>query len=64
MPKVRLPIKDVLPQVSAGWNGYRFQTTIDSKVLEAIVNLIPEEWLQWEESNTAAELRDVYLQFY
>jgi hypothetical protein len=33
-------------------------------VLEAIVNLIPEEWLQWEEvEDTAAELRDVYLQF-
>jgi hypothetical protein len=35
----------VAASVSAGWNGYR-QTTIDSEVLEAIVNLIPEEWLQ------------------
>jgi hypothetical protein len=30
-------------------------------VLEAIVNLIPEEWLQWEEVEDTAALRDVYL---
>jgi hypothetical protein len=29
-------------------------------VLEAIVNLIPEEWLQWEEVEDTWQLRDVF----
>jgi len=41
-----------------------FKTILTQEVLRSIVNLIPEEWLNWEDSDeTPKELREVYLQF-
>ncbi len=60
-------IKDhvLLPQASVlAETDTAFKKLLTPEVLEAIVNLIPEEWLQWEEvEDTAAELRNIYLQF-
>lgn len=41
-----------------------FKQLLNPEILQEIVNLIPEEWLQWEEVEaTPEELRNVYLQF-
>ncbi|OAB27145.1 hypothetical protein SAMN05444395_104230 [Flavobacterium fryxellicola] len=41
-----------------------FKTILTQEVLRSIVNLIPEEWLNWEDSDETPEaLREVYLQF-
>lgn len=56
---VLLPQASVLAETDAA-----FKQLLTPEVLEAVVNLIPEEWLQWEEvQETPAELRNVYLQF-
>lgn len=60
-------IKDhvLLPQASVlAETDTVFKQLLTPEALEGIVNLIPEDWLQWEEvEDTAAELRNVYLQF-
>ena len=41
-----------------------FKTILYQDVFGSIVNLIPEEWLEWEDSDETPEaLREVYLQF-
>jgi hypothetical protein len=60
-------IKDhvLLPQASVlSETDTAFKQLLTLEVLEGIVNLIPEEWLQWEEvADSPAELRNIYLQF-
>ena len=56
---VLLPQASVLKEVDA-----EFKTILSPEVLQSIVNLIPEEWLKWEDSEETPEaLREVYLQF-
>ena len=56
---VLLPQATVLKEVDA-----EFKTILSPDVLGSIVNLIPEEWLEWEDSDESPEARrDVYLQF-
>jgi hypothetical protein len=56
---VLLPQASVLAETDAA-----FKQRLTPEVLAEIVNLIPEDWLQWEEvEDTPAELRNVYLQF-
>ena len=56
---VLLPQASLLKEVDA-----EFKTILSSEVLKSIVNLIPEEWLVWEDSDETPEaLREVYLQF-
>ncbi|MBK0370126.1 HipA family kinase [Flavobacterium agrisoli] len=56
---VLLPQASLLDEVNAD-----FKKRLNPDVLQEIVNTIPDEWLQWEESEqTEAELRNVYLQF-
>lgn len=56
---VLLPQATVLKEVDA-----EFKTILSPDVLGSIVNLIPEEWLEWEDSDETPEaLREVYLQF-
>lgn len=41
-----------------------FKKVLTAEILQEIVALIPDEWLQWEEAEaTPEELRNVYLQF-
>ena len=41
-----------------------FKKILTEEVLQSIVNLIPTEWLQWEDSDETPEaLREVYFQF-
>ena len=60
-------IKDhvLLPQASAlDEVDVAFKTILSPAVLQSIVDLIPEEWLIWEDSEETPEaLRKVYLQF-
>lgn len=60
-------IKDhvLLPKASAlVQTDVAFKTLLTPEVLTEIVNLIPEDWLQWEDVEaTPDELRNVYLQF-
>ncbi|MBG6111893.1 hypothetical protein H4V97_000722 [Flavobacterium sp. CG_23.5] len=60
-------IKDhvLLPQASMlQETDVLFKSILTQEVLQSIVNLIPEEWLNWEDSDEAPEaLREVYLQF-
>lgn len=60
-------VKDhvLLPQASLLKEAnLRFKRLLTPEVLQAIVNLIPEEWLDWEETTeTPAEIRKVYFQF-
>jgi len=60
-------IKDhvLLPQANAlEATDTAFKELLSTEVLTAIVDLIPEEWLQWEDVEaTPTELRNVYLQF-
>lgn len=60
-------IKDhvLLPQASLlKETDLEFQKTLTQDVLRSIVNLIPDEWLQWEETEATPDaLREVYFQF-
>ena len=56
---VLLPQATVLKEVDA-----EFKTILSAEALKSIVNFIPEEWLEWEDSDETPEaLREVYLQF-
>ena len=56
---VLLPQASLLKEVDA-----EFKTILSAEVLQSIVNLIPKEWLVWEDSDETPEaLREVYLQF-
>ena len=56
---VLLPQASVLKEVDT-----EFKSILSTEVLQSIVNLIPVEWLTWEESDETPEaLREVYLQF-
>jgi hypothetical protein len=56
---VLLPQASLLKEVDA-----EFKALLTSEKLEAIVNTIPQEWLQWEDTDETPEaLRNVYLQF-
>lgn len=56
---VLLPQASVLKEVDT-----EFKSILSTEVLQSIVNLIPVEWLTWEESDeTPKALREVYLQF-
>jgi hypothetical protein len=56
---VLLPQAAVLAETDAA-----FKELLTPEVLAAIVALIPEDWLQWEDvDDTPTELRNVYLQF-
>ena len=60
-------IKDhvLLPQASVlTETDIAFKKILTPVLLQEIVSLIPESWLQWEDVDaTAEELRTVYLQF-
>ncbi|PXY47199.1 HipA family kinase [Flavobacterium hydrophilum] len=56
---VLLPQASLLKEVDA-----EFKAILTSEILEEIVNTIPLEWLQWEDTDETPEaLRNVYLQF-
>ena len=56
---VLLPQAAVLNEVDS-----EFKAILSPEVLQSIVNLIPEEWLVWEDSEETPEaIREVYLQF-
>ena len=56
---VLLPQATLLNEVDAD-----FKAILTPQVLNSIVNLIPEQWLEWEDSDESPEARrDVYLQF-
>jgi hypothetical protein len=56
---VLLPQASLLKDVDA-----EFKALLTSEILEEIVNTIPVEWLQWEDTDETPEtLRNVYLQF-
>jgi hypothetical protein len=56
---VLLPQATLLKEVDA-----EFKTILTPEIVEEIVNTIPLEWLEWEDTDEAPEaLRNVYLQF-
>jgi len=56
---VLLPQASLLKEVDA-----EFKALLTPEILEEIVNTIPLEWLQWEDTDgTPESLRNVYLQF-
>jgi hypothetical protein len=56
---VLLPQASLLEEVDA-----EFKAILTPEILEAIVNTIPLEWLEWEDTDETPEaLRNVYLQF-
>ena len=56
---VLLPQASLLKEVDA-----EFRSILTPEILEEIVNTIPLEWLQWEDTDETPEaLRNVYLQF-
>ncbi|MFH6967054.1 HipA family kinase [Flavobacterium sp. FlaQc-28] len=56
---VLLPQASLLKEVDA-----EFKALLTTEILEDIVNTIPLEWLQWEDTDETSEgLRNVYLQF-
>ncbi|WP_264529658.1 HipA family kinase [Flavobacterium sp. N502540] len=56
---VLLPQASLLKEVDA-----EFRALLSHEILEEIVNTIPLEWLQWEDTDEKPEtLRNVYLQF-
>jgi hypothetical protein len=56
---VLLPQASLLKEVDAEYKGI-----LTPQILEEIVNTIPLEWLQWEDTDETPEaLRNVYLQF-
>lgn len=43
---------------------FEFKTILTDEVLKSITDLIPDEWLQWEETEeTPEQIRDVYFKF-
>ncbi|MBP4137961.1 HipA family kinase [Flavobacterium geliluteum] len=56
---VLLPQASLLQEVDA-----EFKKLLTAEALEAIVNTIPLEWLEWEDTDESPEaLRNIYLQF-
>ena len=56
---VLLPQASLLKEVDA-----EFKAILTNEILEQIVNTIPLEWLQWEDTDETPEaLRNIYLQF-
>jgi hypothetical protein len=56
---VLLPQASLLKEVDA-----EYKAILTPQILEEIVNIIPLEWLQWEDTDETPEaLRNVYLQF-
>lgn len=56
---VLLPQASLLPETDA-----TFKKILSTDVLQNIVNLIPEVWLHWEDTDDTAEaIRNVYFQF-
>jgi len=56
---VLLPQASLLKEVDA-----EFKALLTNEILEQIVNTIPLEWLQWEDTDETPEaLRNIYLQF-
>jgi hypothetical protein len=56
---VLLPKASALKEVDS-----EFKAILSTTVLQSIVNLIPQEWLVWEDSDDTPEMiREVYLQF-
>ncbi len=56
---VLLPQASLLEEVDA-----EFKKILSDEALKNITNLIPEDWLQWEESDeTTEEIRDIYFNF-
>ncbi|WP_029269341.1 HipA family kinase [Flavobacterium sp. KJJ] len=56
---VLLPHASLLKEVDAA-----FKALLTEQILEEIVNTIPQEWLEWEDTDETPEaLRNVYLQF-
>ncbi|MFV8377051.1 HipA family kinase [Flavobacterium sp. LB1P71] len=56
---VLLPQASLLKEIDA-----LFKKMLTEEVLQSIVNLIPTEWLQWEDTDETPEtLREVYFQF-
>jgi len=56
---VLLPEASLLKEVDA-----EFKAILTNEILEQIVNTIPLEWLQWEDTDETPEaLRNIYLQF-
>ena len=56
---VLLPQASLLPETDA-----TFKEILTNDVLQNIVNLIPEDWLQWDETEETPEaIREVYFQF-
>ncbi|WP_428228933.1 HipA family kinase [Flavobacterium sp.] len=56
---VLLPQASLLKEVDA-----EYKALLTPEILEDIVNTIPQEWLQWEDTDETPEaLRNVYLQF-
>jgi hypothetical protein len=42
-----------------------FKTILTPETLQSIVNLIPLEWLDWQDTDESPDaIREVYLQFY
>lgn len=43
----------------------KFRSILNASILQQLVSLIPDQWLQWKETPfTPGELRDIYFQFY
>jgi hypothetical protein len=61
-------IKDhvLLPQASMLQEADAlFKTILTPETLQSIVNLIPLEWLDWQDTDESPDaIREVYLQFY
>jgi hypothetical protein len=56
---VLLPRASALKEVDA-----EFKAILSTSVLQSIINLIPQEWLLWDDSDDTPEIiREVYLQF-
>ncbi|MFT3796363.1 HipA family kinase [Flavobacterium sp.] len=56
---VLLPQASQLKEVDA-----EFKAILTDEVLRGIVNLIPQDWLQWEDvDETAEQIRDIYFKF-
>lgn len=56
---VLLPQASLLDEVNA-----EYATRLDEPTIRAIVDLIPDEWLRWDDTeDTPAQLRNVYAQF-
>ncbi|MCW3076552.1 MAG: aminotransferase class [Bacteroidetes bacterium] len=56
---VLLPRASMLAEVNS-----EFKALLNEEKIRAIVNLVPEEWLQWEDNDESAQaIREVYVQF-